>query len=104
MKTRFKILTVIACFAIFYVEMIPLWEACNATGDDCTVWRELINLTRPIIPSVWMGAELEWSGTADGVESPSLESLIMNNMSFVVSMIVLPFVIIGFVVIWDKRK
>lgn len=104
MKTRFKIITVIVCFVAFYVGLIPIWEACDASDADCTVWRELINLTRPVVPSEWMGAEIEWSGTTEGVESPSFERIAVNNMSFVVSMIVLPFVIIGSVVVWDKKR
>ena len=104
MKTRFKIVIVIACFVIFYLVLVPIWETCNDFGADCSVWKELMLLTRPVIPGEWIGAELEWSGTPEDIESPTIERIVMDNMPFTVSMIVLPFVIIGFVVIWDKRK
>ena len=104
MKTRFKIVIVIACFVVFYLSLMPIWAACNDSGAGCTVWKELMLLTRPVIPGEWIGAELEWNGTSEGIESPSIERIVMDNTPFVVSMLVLPFVIIGFVVIWDKRK
>ena len=109
MNTRYKIFLVIGCFAVFYFALIPILQACNSIDSDCTVWRELILLTRPVVmssPHIWdtgdgWGA---WTGTTEGPETPALADQIMNNLPFVTSMIVLPFVIIGFVVVWDKRK
>lgn len=108
MKTRYKIFLVIGCFAAFYFALIPILQACNSADSDCTVWRELILLTRPVVssPHIWdTGSDVgSWAGTTEGHETPALADHIMNNLPFVTSMIVLPFVIIGFVVIWDKRK
>ena len=105
MKTRYKIFLVIGSFVAFYFALIPALQVCIDSNNDCTVWQELVMLTRPVISSSTLGEGIgEWSGTVDGLEIPSLEDQISRNLSFVTSMIVLPFVIIGFVVVWDKRK
>jgi len=105
MKTRYKIFLVIGSFVVFYFGLIPALQVCADSNNDCTVWQELVLLTRPVIPSSTLGEGIgEWSGTADGMKIPSLEDQISYNLPFVTSMIVLPFVIIGFVIVWDKRK
>ena len=104
MKTRFKICIIIACFVVFYLVLLPIWEVCYDSGADCRVWEELILFTRPVIPGEWVGEELQWSGSTQGRESPALGNVLANNLPFITSMIVLPLVIIGFVVVWDKRK
>ncbi len=105
MKTRYKIFLVIGSFVAFYFASIPALQVCIDSNNDCTVWQELVMLTRPVISSSILGEGIgEWSGTAEGLEIPSLEDQISRNLPFVTSMIVLPFVIIGFVVVWDKRK
>lgn len=102
MKTRYKISLVISCFVAFYFALIPAVQYCLESDADCTVWKELMLLTRPVISSD--EGIVEWSGTPQGIETPSVSDQIIHNMPFAVSMIVLPFVIIGFVVVWDKRK
>ena len=105
MKTRYKIFLVIGSFVAFYFALIPALQVCIDSNNDCTVWQELVMLTRPVISSSTLGEGIgEWSGTVDGLEIPLLEDQISRNLPFVTSMIVLPFVIIGFVVVWDKRK
>ncbi|MCV0400079.1 MAG: hypothetical protein K5785_08810 [Nitrosarchaeum sp.] len=108
MKTRYKILLVIGSFVTFYFALIPILQVCNSTNSDCIVWREMVLLTRPVVssPHIWdNGSDVgSWTGTPDGMEVPALADQIMNNLPFVTSMIVLPFVIIGFVVVWDKRR
>ena len=109
MKTRLKILLVSGSFVAFYFALIPILQICHSTDSDCTIWRELMLLTRPVVVSsshMWdtgdgIGA---WTGTPEEIEIPAPEDQIMNNIPFVTSMIVLPFVIIGFIVVWDKRK
>ena len=103
MKTRYKIFLIIACFVSFYFAMIPILHYCLEFEGDCTVYQELILLTRPVIVS-GSADDIQWSGTVDGIGESSLEVQVMQNMPFVVSMIVLPFVIIGFVGVWDKRR
>ena len=107
MKTIYKILAVIASFFAFYFALIPGFEMCRDAGDDCSVFYFLINLTRPVI---WSGHFLdsgisEWSGTADGMidEGPTMSSYMQSNVSFLLSMIVLPAGIIAAIVVWDKR-
>ena len=101
MKTRYKILIVIVCFVIFYLALIPILQVCHISESDCIIWRELMLLTRPVISS---SEGLEWSGTVDGIEESTVSEQIMQNVSFTVSMIVLPLVIIGFIVIGDRQK
>lgn len=99
-KTRYKIFLIIACFTSFYFTLIPTLQYCLESNGNCIVLQELMLLTRPVIVS----DNIQWSDSVDGMETPSLSEQIMRNMSFVASMLVLPFVIIGFVVVWDKRK
>lgn len=102
MKTKFKVATVIATFVVFYFALIPTLQICIDLESDCTVWQELVLLTRPVISSG--EGIVEWRGTVDGIEEPTVADQIAHNIPFAVSMIVLPFVIIGFVVVWDKKK
>jgi len=105
MKTRYKIIFVITCFITFYFAIIPVLGYCLESGADCTLYQELTLLTRPTITvdTPWEGIS-EWSGTAEGIEKPTIAVQTMRNIPFVTSMIVLPFVIIGLIVTWDKRK
>lgn len=108
MKTRFKILLVIGFFVMFYFALIPGFQVCIDTKGDCSIWKELIHLTRPVVTlgdDVWDSGDGigSWTGTTQGVEDPSLEDKIAQNIPFIVSMIVLPFVTIGFIVVWDKK-
>ena len=105
MKTRYKIFLVIACFIAFYFAIIPIVGNCMESGADCTGYVELIHLTRPSITVDTLDEGIsEWSGTVDGIEKPTIAMQIMRNIPFVTSMIVLPFVIIGLIVVLDKRK
>ncbi|MDX1441897.1 MAG: hypothetical protein R3237_05510 [Nitrosopumilaceae archaeon] len=99
MKTRYKIFLVISSFVVFYLSLIPVMQFCLESYGDCSLWQELILLTRPVIVS----DDLQWSGTVDGIEHPSLNDQFVQNLPFVVSMVILPFVIIGFVVIWERK-
>ena len=101
MKTRYKIVVVITCFVAFYFALIPILQVCTHSGGDCTLWQDLVLLTRPVISS---GEGIEWSGSVEGKESLSVSELIIHNIPFAASMIVIPLVIIGFLVVLDKRK
>ena len=108
MKTRFKILLVISIFVMFYFALIPGFQICVDSEEDCSIWIELILLTRPVVTSnesIWNTGDgvSSWTGTVNGMEDPSLEDQITQNTPFIVTMIVLPFVIIGFVVVWDRK-
>ena len=108
MKTKFKILLVINLFVIFYFALIPGMQICIDFEGDCSVWKELILLTRPVVTSgenIWSTGDGmdNWNETVHGIENPSLNHQITQNLPFVVSMIVLPFVIIGFIVVWDRK-
>ena len=67
MKTRFKILLVICFFVMFYFALIPGFQICIDSEGDCSIWKELILLTRPVVTSgddVWhTGDEINsWTG------------------------------------------
>ena len=109
MKTNFKIFLVISSFVVFYFALIPILQTCQGTDFDCTLWQELMLLTRPVVVSsqhTWnTGDDLgTWAGTTEGLEIPTSEDQIMNNITFGTSMIVLPLVIIGFIAVWDKKN
>ena len=108
MKITFKILFVINFFVIFYFALIPGLKICIDSDGDCSVWKELILLTRPVVTSgenVWDTGDgiNAWAGTNNGMKTLSLEEQISQNIPFIVSMIVLPSVVIGFVVVWDRK-
>ena len=108
MKTEFKILFVITLFVIFYFALIPGLQICIDFEGDCSIWKELILLTRPVVISgenvLDTGDGINaWTGTPEGMKNPSLADRIAENIPFIVSMIIFPFVIIGFVVVWDRK-
>jgi hypothetical protein len=97
LKTRYKIFLIIVCFVSFYFAIIPILQNCLEYDRDCTIYQELMLLTRPVIVS-GTGDGLQWSGTVDGIETTTIEIQVMQNVPFVVSMIVLPFAIIALMV------
>lgn len=101
MKTRYKIIIVIGIFVLFYVQLPLMWKQCDEVGADCTVLMNLMHWTR-------MGMfshDLEWSGTADGIEQDhTIGDYLRINQNFVLTMIAAPLTIIAGIVIWDKRK
>ena len=59
MKTRYKIITVIGIFALFYLQLPLMLQQCNGNDIDCSFLTNLMNWTRMGIFS----GDLEWSGT-----------------------------------------
>jgi len=106
MKTRYKILIVLGSFIGFYFALIPALEKCNSFDLDCTAVQNLILLTRPVVTvDTWYNPNsMEWSGSAQGIEKPSVIDSLKHNQNFILSMIVFPICIISTVVLWDKRK
>jgi len=107
MKTRYKILIVIASFVVFYFALIPALQQCLESDADCTAYQELALLTRLVISADLLGDEsgiVAWSGTPQGIEKPTASDYLRMNQNFILSMIVFPCGIIGAIVIWDKRK
>ena len=85
MKTRYKISLVIGSFVAFYFALIPALQVCIDSNNDCTVWQELVMLTRPVISSSTLGEGIgEWSGTVDGKEPTQVvgPSFILDYVSF----------------------
>jgi hypothetical protein len=106
MKIRFKIFAVIVSFASFYFALIPMLQQCTEHGSDCTIYQEMMLLTRPVIIVDWEDESgiAEWSGTPQDREKASLDEYLRLNQNFILSMIVFPCCIIGAIVMWDKRR
>lgn len=109
MRTRYKALSVVVAFCTFYFALIPALHWCLDSDADCTVWQELIRTTRPVIPAdaYWnsSGEIPEWGGTLQGKdEAPSTETVVLWNVSFLLSMVVLPGAVIVGIAAWDKKR
>lgn len=107
MKTRYKTSLVIASFVAFYFALIPATHMCLESDSDCTIYQELIILTRPVVTlNIWDAGDGTgtWSGTVEDMKEPTLIDSLGSNMKFVLSMVILPISIIAGIVFWDKRK
>jgi len=105
MKTRYKIILVVAIFVLFYVTVPLFTQHCFEISDDCEVFRQLMNHTRAgmVVGSDGNGIG-EWGGTAQGMEDPTLVEQLRVNIPFIQTMVIPPIVIITAIVFWDKRK
>lgn len=107
MKTRYKILVVISSFVTFYFALTPILQYCSESDANCTVYQELTLLTRPVIStSIWEDENgiVEWSGTPQSIEKPTIGDYLRLNQNFILSMIVFPCGIISAIVILDKKR
>ncbi|WP_428325592.1 hypothetical protein [Nitrosopumilus sp.] len=104
MKTRYKIILVIGIFVLFYVTIPLFTQHCFEISDDCEVFRQLMNHTRAgMVVSSGDGGIREWSGTAQGIEEPTLVQQLRVNIPFIQTMILPPIVIIIAIIFWDRR-
>jgi len=105
MKTRYKIILVVAIFVLFYVTVPLFTQHCFEISDDCEVFRQLMNHTRAgmVVSSEGSGIG-EWGGTAQGIEEPTLAEQLRVNIPFIQTMVIPSIVIITAIVFWDKRK
>ncbi|MCV0431240.1 hypothetical protein [Nitrosopumilus sp.] len=105
MKTRYKIILVIGIFALFYVTVPLFSKHCTEVSEDCTVFWQLMHQTRAGIVTNSLGEGIgEWSGTAQGMETPTVADQLRVNIPFIQTMIIPPLVIISVIVFWDRRK
>lgn len=105
MKTRYKILVVIAATVVFYMGLPALLGTCNSFTDDCSVFEQMMYHTRLTVPSSLFCPDcIVWSGSVEGVEEPRLDFLLQENVDFIFFIVVVPFLIIAGLVIRDKRK
>lgn len=105
MKTRYNILAVIISFVVFYFALIPALHICLESDSDCSTYRELVILTRPVVTvDVWDDGISQYSGTVEGMEEANVDDTLRMNQNFILTMIVTPSVIITGIILWDKRK
>jgi hypothetical protein len=106
MKTKYKIFIVLGSFVGFYFASIFALQLCNQSDSDCTIFQELVLLTRlSVRVDFWDNqSSFEWTSSAEGIESSSTIDLLKLNQKFILSMIVFPSSVIAAIVIWNKRK
>ena len=106
MKTKYKIFIVLGSFVGFYFASISALQLCNQSDSDCTIFQELVLLTRlSVRVDFWDNqSSFEWTSSAEGIESSSTIDLLKLNQKFIPGMIVFPSSVIAAIVIWDKRK
>ncbi len=105
MKTRYKIITVIGIFVLFYVTVPLFTQHCNEISENCQVFWHLMHQTRAgVVVSSESEGIGEWSGTAQGGYVPSIADQLDANIPFIQTMIIPPIVIISAIILWDKRK
>jgi len=105
MKTRYKIILVIGIFSLFYVTVPLFSKHCAEVSDDCALFWYLMHQTRAGMVTDSLGEGIgEWSGTAQGMVTPTVADQLRVNIPFIQTMIIPPLAIIGAIVIWDKRK
>lgn len=105
MKTKYKIIVVIASTVVFYMGLPSLLTACNSFTDDCFVFQQMTYHTRLTVPANLFCPDcIVWSGSVEGVEEPKLDFLLQENVDFIFFVVIVPFLIISGLVIRDRKK
>lgn len=99
MRLQYKISIVIICFAVFYIGIISIVYACIDPANNCIFLAELMTSTRLVITDSVM---IEYVGTLQ-IEEPTIENFISQNVSFLVTMIVIPTCIVGGIILSKRR-
>lgn len=105
MKTRYKILFVIAIFVVFFFIRMPAATVCHVITedkDDCQPLFKFIFDTSPVIH----GSEVigTWTGTAEGMEYQSMPFILHDNVNVIMLFFVFPMSIILIIYYKDNRK
>lgn len=81
MKTRYKIFVVLGSFVGFYFALIPALQQCNQSDSDCTIFQELVLLTRlSVRVDTWDNqSSFEWTDSAHGIEISTASDLLRIN-------------------------
>lgn len=104
MKTRYKILIVIAATVVIYMSLPSLLSTCMSFTDDCFVFQQMMVYTRLTVPgSLFCPDCIIWSGTVEGEEEPRLDFLLQENIDFIFFVVVVPLLAIVGLVIRDKK-
>jgi hypothetical protein len=105
MKTRYKIIIVIAATAVFYIGLPSLLTTCMSFTDDCFVFQQMMYHTRLTVPdSIFCPDCITWAGTVEEIEEPRLDFLLQENIDFIFFVLVVPFLAIVGLIIKDKKK
>ena len=105
MKTRYKILIVIAIFTVFFFIRMPLATTCHVLSEDKDNCKILMKIVYETSPTIRTGDGIaSWTGTADGMEQPTTPFYVEDNVNVIVLYFVLPISIIFGIYFKDKRK
>lgn len=105
MKTRYKIITVIAATVIIYTSLPSLLTVCMSFTGDCFILQQMTYYTRLTVPgSIFCPDCIMWSGSVEKEEDPQLDFLLWENIDFIFFVMVLPFLTILGLVVRDKKK
>ena len=109
MKTRYKILIVIAGYATFFFTKMEIAKLCwnelydHSVDNSCMALNQFVT---EITPHVTVNGDGEgigsWSGTAEGMEQASRVFAIEDNITFFLFFIIVPFLIILVIHYRDK--
>jgi hypothetical protein len=105
MKTRYKILIVIAIFTVFFFIRMPIADVCHVFSEDksdCEPLRKFVFDTSPVIHgSEGIGS---WTGTGQKMESQFMPFLLYDSVNFIIIFLIVPISIILGIYYKDKRK
>lgn len=105
MKTRYKILVVIAATIVVYMGLPSMLNTCMSFTDDCFIFHQMMHYTRLTVPGSFFCPDcIVWSGTVEGVEEPQLDFLLQENVDFIFFILVVPFLVIVGLTIRDNKK
>lgn len=108
MKTRYKILVVVAIFVFFLFLRAILVNVCfDITSDnqECNFWIDVFTATSFHINTSSSGNGIaEWSGTAEGMEEQAFPFELRDNVSAIIIYFIVPAIIILGIYYKDKRK
>jgi len=103
MRLRYKIFVVVASFVAFYAGIGPVSHACFDPDSDCHFAARLWEMTRVTVPVGSDGGIGEWSGTAQGIEEPSVKHFVSQNVMFLFTMVAAPTCIICVLILFERR-
>ncbi len=105
MKTRYKILIVIAItLFVFVVLRIGLIHICNSMSENCGIFYDFFDFTSIHIPNnIVGGGAVEWSGTAQPEFKIDYTWYALKNLNFVFFFIIIPISTIA-TILYRNRK
>lgn len=98
---RYKVFAVVICFVAFYAGVILIGPVCIDPVNNCMFIAEL--MTSIILTTPGDGI-VEYKGSVQGIEEPSVTNFILQNISFFIMMIIIPACIVSAIIFYEKLK